>query len=63
MTRNAFIKKYAAEMERLKADSLAARENKMFFFEETWNRLSTERESRRMEMVEVGEQVESYRVK
>jgi hypothetical protein len=53
MTRNIHLKKYAAKIERLKADSLVARENKMFFFEETWNRLSTERDSGPMEMEEV----------
>jgi hypothetical protein len=57
MTRNTLLKKYEAEIERLKADSLTAHENKMFF-EETWNWLSTERELGRMEIPEVGEQVE-----
>jgi kinesin family member 11 len=58
MTRNALLKEYVAEIERLKADVLAAREkNGIFFSEETWNRLSAEQME--MEARKQGEIVES----
>src|ERR1700733_11462448 len=53
MTRNALLKEYVGEIERLKADLLAAREkNGIFFSEETWNQLSTEQEITKTEMEE-----------
>jgi kinesin family member 11 len=59
MTRNALLKEYVAEIERLKADVLAAREkNGIFFSEETWNQLSAEQELRQTEMEEAKKQVE-----
>ncbi|KAG2138000.1 P-loop containing nucleoside triphosphate hydrolase protein, partial [Suillus clintonianus] len=59
MTRNSLLKEYVAEIERLKADVLAAREkNSIFFSEETWNQLTTEQELRETEMEEVKRQVE-----
>ncbi|KAF7976325.1 hypothetical protein HWV62_7048 [Athelia sp. TMB] len=59
MTRNALLKEYVVEIERLKADVLAAREkNGIFFSEETWTQLNTEHELRRTEMEEAKKQVE-----
>lgn len=59
MTRNALLKEYIAEIERLKADLLAAREkNGIFFSEETWNQLTAEQELRQTEMEEAKKQVE-----
>lgn len=59
MTRNALLKEYVIEIERLKADVLAAREkNGIFFSEETWNQLSAEQELQRTEMEEAKKQVE-----
>ncbi|KAG9318495.1 kinesin-domain-containing protein [Chiua virens] len=59
MTRNSLLKEYVAEIERLKADVLAAREkNGIFFSEETWNQLSVEQELRQTEMEEAKKQVE-----
>ncbi|KAF8559590.1 kinesin-domain-containing protein [Imleria badia] len=59
MTRNSLLKEYVAEIERLKADVLAAREkNGIFFSEETWNQLSTEQELRQTEMEEAKKQIE-----
>jgi kinesin family protein 11 len=59
MTRNSLLKEYVAEIERLKADVLAAREkNGIFFSEETWNQLSAEQEMRQTEMEEARKQVE-----
>ncbi|KAH7926333.1 kinesin-domain-containing protein [Leucogyrophana mollusca] len=59
MTRNALLKEYVAEIERLKADVLAAREkNGIFFSEETWNQLSAEQELKQTEMEEAKKQVE-----
>ncbi|KAF8844950.1 kinesin-domain-containing protein [Paxillus ammoniavirescens] len=59
MTRNSLLKEYIAEIERLKADVLAAREkNGIFFSEETWNQLSAEQEMRQTEMEEAKKQVE-----
>jgi kinesin family member 11 len=59
MTRNALLKEYVVEIERLKADVLAAREkNGIFFSEATWNQISAEQELRRTEMEEAKKQVE-----
>ncbi|KAF8894637.1 kinesin 2 [Infundibulicybe gibba] len=59
MTRNSLLKDYVAEIERLKADVLAAREkNGIFFSEETWNQLSAEQELRQTEIEEAKKQVE-----
>ncbi|OSX65083.1 hypothetical protein POSPLADRAFT_1133699 [Postia placenta MAD-698-R-SB12] len=59
MTRNALLKEYVAEIERLKADVLAAREkNGIFFAEETWNQMVAEQELRETEIQEARKQVE-----
>ncbi|KAI0035071.1 kinesin motor domain-containing protein, partial [Vararia minispora EC-137] len=59
MTRNALLKEYIGEIERLKADLLAAREkNGIFFSEDTWNQMSVEHELTRTEMEEAKRQVE-----
>lgn len=59
LTRNALLKEYIAEIDRLKADVLAAREkNGIFFSEDTWNQLSSEHELTRTEMEEAKRQVE-----
>lgn len=59
MSRNALLKEYVAEIERLKADVLAAREkNGIYFSEETWNQMSAEQELRQTEMKEAKKQVE-----
>ncbi|KAJ7774581.1 kinesin-domain-containing protein [Mycena maculata] len=59
MTRNSLLKEYVAEIERLKADVLAAREkNGIFFSEETWVQLSAEQEMRQTELAEAKKQVE-----
>ena len=59
MTRNSLLKEYVAEIERLKADVLAAREkNGIFVSEETWNRVMTEQELRQTELEEAKKQVE-----
>jgi kinesin family protein 11 len=48
-----------AEIERLKADVLAAREkNGIFFSEETWNQLTTEQELKQTETEEAKKQLE-----
>lgn len=59
MTRNALLKEYVGEIERLKADLLAAREkNGIFFSEDTWTQLSAEHELRLTEVEEAKKQVE-----
>jgi chromosome segregation ATPase len=59
MTRNSLLKEYVAEIERLKADLLAAREkNGIFFSEETWNQLNAEQEMRQTEIEEARKHVE-----
>lgn len=59
MSRNALLKDYVAEIERLKADVLAAREkNGIYFSEDTWNQLSNEHELRQTEVEEARKQVE-----
>ncbi|KAJ7774850.1 P-loop containing nucleoside triphosphate hydrolase protein [Mycena metata] len=58
MTRNSLLKEYVVEIERLKADVLAAREkNGIFFSEETWQQLSAEQEMRQTELEEAKKQV------
>ncbi|KAI0703611.1 P-loop containing nucleoside triphosphate hydrolase protein [Cytidiella melzeri] len=58
MTRNALLKEYVGEIERLKADLLAAREkNGIFFSEETWQRMTAEQELKDTEMQEAKKQV------
>jgi kinesin family member 11 len=59
MTRNALLKEYVAEIERLKSDLLAACEkNGIFFSEETWSRMNVEQELRSTELEESKKQVE-----
>lgn len=59
MSRNSLLKEYVAEIERLKADVLAAREkNGIFFSEETWLQLSAEQELKQTELEEAKKQVE-----
>lgn len=59
MTRNALLKEYVAEIDRLKADLLAAREkNGIFFSEETWKQLTAEQEMQKTEMMEAKKQVD-----
>ncbi|TCD71883.1 kinesin motor protein cin8 [Steccherinum ochraceum] len=59
MSRNALLKEYVGEIERLKADVLAAREkNGIFFSEETWNQMTAEQELKDTEMQEAKKQVE-----
>jgi kinesin family protein 11 len=59
MTRNSLLKEYVAEIERLKADLLAAREkNGIFFSEDTWNQMSVEQELARTALEEAKRQVE-----
>lgn len=59
MSRNALLKEYVAEIERLKADVLATREkNGIFFSEETWTKMNAEAELKETEMVEARRQVE-----
>lgn len=59
MSRNALLKEYIAEIERLKSDVLAAREkNGIYFSEETWAQLNTEHELRQTEVEEAKKQVE-----
>ena len=59
MTRNALLKEYVAEIERLKADVMAAREkNGIFFSEENWNKINTEHELKVTEAEESRRQIE-----
>ncbi|KAF8654248.1 hypothetical protein AX16_003769 [Volvariella volvacea WC 439] len=59
MTRNSLLKEYVAEIERLKADLVAAREkNGIFFSEETWNQMMAEQELRRTELEESKKEIE-----
>ena len=51
MTRNSLLKEYVSEIERLKADLLAAREKHgIFFSEESWNQLNAEQELKQAEI-------------
>lgn len=59
MTRSSLLKEYVAEIERLKADVLAAREkNGIFFSEETWTQISAEQELQKTELDEAKKQVD-----
>ncbi|KAH9063416.1 kinesin-domain-containing protein [Lactarius vividus] len=59
MTRNALLKEYVTEIERLKSDLLAAREkNGIFFSEDTWNQMNVEHEVARTSLEETKRQVE-----
>jgi hypothetical protein len=59
MTRNALLKEYVAEIERLKADVMAAREkNGIFFSEENWNKINSEHELKVTEAEESRRQIE-----
>lgn len=59
MTRNSLLKEYVGEIERLKADLLAAREkNGIYVSEETWNQLNNESELKETELLEARKQVE-----
>lgn len=59
MSRNALLKEYVGEIERLKADVLAAREkNGIFFSEETWQQMTAEQELKDTDLQEAKKQVE-----
>ena len=59
MTRNSLLKEYVAEIERLKADVLAAREkNGIILPEERWNQIMSEQELHETEMQEARKQVD-----
>ncbi|EJD06038.1 kinesin-domain-containing protein [Fomitiporia mediterranea MF3/22] len=59
MSRNALLKEYVGEIERLKSDLLAAREkNGIYFSEETWTQINNEHELRQTEVEECKKQVE-----
>ncbi|KIY43413.1 kinesin-domain-containing protein [Fistulina hepatica ATCC 64428] len=59
MSRNALLKEYIGEIERLKADLLAAREKSgIFFSEDTWIEMTREKELRETELQEAKKQVE-----
>lgn len=58
MTRNTLLKEYGIEIERLKADLIAAREkNGIFFSEETWAQMNAEKELKETELTEARKQV------
>ncbi|KAG6850995.1 hypothetical protein H0H93_004482 [Arthromyces matolae] len=58
-TRNSLLKDYVAEIERLKADLIAARDkNGIFFSEETWNQMIAEQELHKTELEEARKQVQ-----
>ncbi|KAF8636454.1 hypothetical protein AX17_003270 [Amanita inopinata Kibby_2008] len=59
MSRNALLKEYIAEIERLKADVLATREkNGIYFSEENWKQICNEQELQQTELAEAKKQVE-----
>lgn len=59
MSRNSLLKEYVYEIERLKADVMAAREkNGIFFSEENWNKISVEHELKVSEAEESKKQVD-----
>ena len=59
MTRNGLLKEYVGEIERLKADLVAAREkNGIFFSQESWEELTQEQEQVRRQAIETKGQVE-----
>jgi kinesin family protein 11 len=60
MTRNALLKEYVAEMERLKADVLAAREkNGIFVSELRWGELEAEQDAARRGALDAKKQIEA----
>lgn len=57
MTRNSLLKEYVAEIERLKADVLAAREKTgIFISEDRWDEMTVEQELRQTELDEAKKQ-------
>ena len=59
MSRNALLKDYIAEIERLKADILATREkNGIYFSEENWKQICDDQELQATELAEAKKQVE-----
>ncbi|KAF5315601.1 hypothetical protein D9611_004710 [Ephemerocybe angulata] len=59
MSRNALLKEYIGEIDRLKADLLAAREkNGIFFSEDSWNAHMAEDEMKKTEMLEAKKQAQ-----
>ena len=61
MTKSALLSQYAVEIERLKADLLAARErNGIYLSAESWSDLSSEHEARRLAMEETRRQAELF---
>lgn len=59
MSRNSLLKEYVYEIERLKADVMAAREkNGIFFSEENWNKISVEHELKVSEAEESRKQID-----
>ncbi|KAK2466898.1 hypothetical protein APHAL10511_001156 [Amanita phalloides] len=59
MSRNALLKDYISEIERLKADILATREkNGIYFSEENWKQICDQQELRATELAEAKKQVE-----
>ena len=59
MTRNALLKEYIAEIERLKADVLATREkNGIFFSQEHYDQMEAEKELMQSELEETKKQVD-----
>lgn len=60
MSRNALLKEYIGEIERLKSDVLAAREkNGIYFSEDTWAQLNADHELRQTQVEEAKKQVEA----
>jgi kinesin family member 11 len=58
MSRNALLKDYVIEIERLKADILATREkNGIYFSEENWKQICDEKELQATELAEAKKQV------
>lgn len=58
MTRTGLLKEYVVEIERLRADVLAAREkNGIYFAEETWTQLQQEHELRKAEVLDAKRKV------
>jgi kinesin family member 11 len=57
LTKNALIKEYVIEIERLKADLLAAREmNGIYFSQDSWDQISSENEARQAQYDEAKRQ-------
>ncbi|KAF8590615.1 kinesin-domain-containing protein [Ramaria rubella] len=58
LTKNALIKEYVGEIERLKADLVSAREmNGIYFSQDSWDQLSTENEARQAQYEEAKRQI------